>query len=257
MKRKLQIVLALAVVALIGAGCSNMESKQYYSSVVTLIDGTWSYAYSAEFDNVYLDQPTGKTAYITNSNRYPFTFSEKLNGEGRAQIWYEVDEASSMEGFDHVISLVAHPEPISTFNLVSIKDPEVTELDKYTAPAHVTQMTYSFNTNYLTVVFAIPASQTGNYSHKLQLLYNDNPEHEGAYQEYYPATDDGYLYLELYHDSNGDIGTTLANPMACYKVDRGALRLNYMDTYKGIKVIQPAETGRVEIFTYDFPKVGK
>ena len=246
MKKFLYITLAMFATVLFGTGCNQNESKVYYSSIVTLIDGSYDYAYSVEFDD-------GKTAYVTNSFSHHFTFSDKLNGEGRAYIWYEVADEKK-PGFDHSLTLVSL-EPLSTFKLISINDPDVTDLDKFTASAYISEMAYAMNRDYLTMAVIFPASTTGNYSHQMQLLYNDNPEHEGAYQEYYPTTDDGYLYLELYHNSNGDPGSTNTQAIACYKVDYNNLHgMQPMSDYKGIKVIQPVQGGRVEIYTYDFPK---
>ena len=246
MRKFLYIAIAFAAATLVGTGCNNYDSKTYYSSIVTLLDGSYDYAYSAEFDD-------GKKVYITNSFKYPFTFGESLNGEGRALIWYMIED-QTQTGFDHTITL-ASLEPISTFKLITINDSDVKDLDKFTAPAHVTEMAYAKNRSYLTVAYNFPANQTGGYQHQLQLLYNNNPDHEGAYQEYYPATDDGYLYLELYHNSNGDGGNTNTPALASYKVDYGSLHgMPNIDTFKGIKVIQPVADGRTEIFTYDFPK---
>ena len=65
------------------------------------------------------------------------------------------------------------------------------------------------------------------------MVYNTRAEHAGMFQNLY--NNDGYLYLELYHDNDDDGDTNVFSGYACWKI-RSNLGVD-INNYKGIKIL--------------------
>ena len=106
MKKIIAIVLSLVMLCMV-FGCAEKQETAQNGAVNLKIYqlGTrpddWAEV-EAKF-NEYTLKDLGVTTtweFIPSGS-----FSEKMNGEGRAQIWYEVDKSATQTGFDHVITL--------------------------------------------------------------------------------------------------------------------------------------------------------
>ena len=53
--------------------------------MVTVVDGSYDVSYSIRFGD-------GKTAYVTNTSKFNFSFPAELDGEQRAIIYYYLED---------------------------------------------------------------------------------------------------------------------------------------------------------------------
>lgn len=204
-----------------------------YTEIVTIVDGDYETSYYVEFDN-------GKKAYVTeNKQSSSITFPSKpeaMRGEVRKLIYYHPDD-TEMEGYDMSIRILQMTD-ISTELLKDIHDDEyVSEIENHDAPVTVSAAAFGKNRNYLTLEMAIRISQDLHYDHSIILTHN--PYEDGVYEDIYEGMkkDDSYLWLELYHDANGDYSENAAPIYSCTKIDTESLGLKDMNSYRGIKIL--------------------
>ena len=97
MKRLLTIILAMLSTMFVSTSC-NDDYQETLSAIVTVVDGSYDVSYSIRFGD-------GKTAYVTNTSKYNFSFPAELEGEQRAIIYYYIEDEVK-PGYDYVITLV-------------------------------------------------------------------------------------------------------------------------------------------------------
>ncbi len=244
MKKFFTIILTVLSALMVGTSC-NDDYKAVHSAIVTVIDGSWDISYSVRFGD-------GKTAYVKNTSSYKFSFPTELEGEQRAIIYYQIED-EVMPNFDYVITIVdAGTIPTSLVKKLS----EVSDvLESYVDKISIEEASFSDN-KYITMLVSFMAGNPDLTKHKFSIVYNDKPNKEGVFQASYPKSDDGYLWLELYHDRNKDTELGLYNNYSCFKINSKELGVKEFIEYKGIKILHKdvSNVNAVEIYTIDFKK---
>ena len=111
-----------------------------------------------------------------------------------------------------------------------IDDHDIGNIADYTAGIAIDEGYYA--NDWITLDISFPYSSTSK-EHNVYMVYNTRAEHAGMFQNLY--NDDGYLYLELYHDNDNDGDTNVFSGYACWKI-RSNLGVDIND-YKGIKIL--------------------
>lgn len=243
MKKLIKLMFAaLAVITLITA-CDKSEPQTVYTSIGTVIDGSFDVPYYVLFDD-------GKKAFVNNTTVWTPTFA---NGdpELRMLISYTMDESTAAPvGYDLRINL-SQMVTISKSNLERVSEADFTGdkgLQKYDAEIRVEEGYYSPYSNYITLMVVYSAHYIDS-KHTVRLVYN--PTEAGQFKSKYQ--DDGYLWLELYHDNGDDMDTSLIGVYSTYKINTNALGIGSLNNYKGVKIIsQSIGNGEPHIYTLDF-----
>lgn len=224
MKKLFSIVLVLASVLALFASCNKKDSDPMYVSIATLVEGGGLIG-----GGIYVEFDSGKTAYVTNAR--DIQINPPFDSEVRAMIYYTINEAeSSYAGYDMVITLNGVYGVITDY-VRYIDDHDIDgNISEYTAGIAINDGYYA--NNWITLGIAFPYSSASK-EHNVYLVYNERPDHQGMFQDLY--ADDGYLYLELYHDNDGDGTTNVFSGYACWKI-RSNIDIN-LDDYKGIKIL--------------------
>ncbi len=213
----------MASVLALATSCNKKDSEPMYVSIATLVEGGGLMG-----GGVYVEFDNGKTAYVTNAS--DLQINPSFDSEVRAMIYYTInEEQSSHAGYDMVITLNMVYGVITDY-VRYIDDHDVGNISSYTAGIAINEGYYA--NKWITLDIAFPYSSPSK-EHNVYLVYNELPEHQGMFQNMY--ADDGYLYLELYHDDDDDGTTNVFSGFACWKI-RSNIGVN-IDDYKGIKIL--------------------
>lgn len=255
MKRVILFLFVALVTALVNVSCldtSKYESQEPdYAEIVTIVDGSYNTPYYVEFDS-------GKTAsVVSNTNGSSITFPSEpvqMRGEVRKLIWYK-DEGTPEPGFDRSVNIIAM-DNVATSLIKTTEDEDVVKIiGSHDDNIVINAAAYASYRNYLTLEMYFYESMEVSYKHSIFVAYN--PKKDGMFKSVYEAQkeeDDGYLWLELYHDAAGD--TTTNNVSSVYssiKIDAETMGIESVKNYKGIKIIyKDIENSSPKIYTLDF-----
>ncbi len=237
MKKLFTIAMISAAALFVGVSCNNKSSDKMYSSLVSLVEGTWSTG------NFYVAFDNGETAYVTNAT--DITFKPSIDNESRAIIYYTIEEQTAT-GFDRVITISA-VYGVSVDPVRNIYDEELGDIDDYTARIDVEDGYYARDFVNLQIRFMWGNNSTSR--HSVALVYNTKENHDGAFRSLYE--DDGYLYLELQHNSNNDSELYEYNTYVSYKIKPELLNISMAD-YTGIKILYKSTDGSNSVYTIKF-----
>ncbi len=238
--KKLFTIAMISVAALFaGTSCNTKSTEKIYTSLVSLVEGSWSTG------NFYVVFDNGETAYVTNATN--LTFKPTIDNEARAIIYYSIEEQTAT-GFDRVITISA-VYGVSVDPVRDIYDHELGDLDKYAAKIDVVEGYYA--RNYVNLQIRFSWGNTNNSEHSIALVHNSKEGHEGAFETLYE--DDGYLYLELLHNSNNDPEMYEYNTYVSYKIKPEQINVSLED-YAGVKILYKSLEGNSQIYKIDFQK---
>jgi hypothetical protein len=243
MRKLFYIAMALFAAVSINTSCGvNGDDTEVFTTIATVVEGTSSIPYYLVFDD-------GKEAYVTNTSKWSPSFSETQK-ELRYIVAYEIINENSTI-FDMEVELV-QVNPISTqkegLRFVTATDfTGDTGLQKYTAGATVDVCFLSPARDYITLMILVNGSYTMS-SPKMSLVVNTDRENS-PYKDLY-TEDDGYLYLELYHDNSAYAGSQiLTTYWSCKMPDVDLIK----SQYNGLKIISMSHSSnRPEVFTFNF-----
>lgn len=243
MKKLFYIAMALFAAVGINTSCGvNGEDTNVLVSIATVIDGTSSIPYYVVFDD-------GKEAYVTNTNEWTPSFSETKT-ELRYVLAYEVvNETSSI--FDMEIKVV-EATPINTQSSLIFASGENYTSDNgwqtYTSGATISTCFFSPARDYITLVVLFYGSYTYTGIPKMYLVRSNDIENS-PYKDLYTA-DDGYYYLELYHNDSDYVGSQqLSTYLSCKMPDVEAIKAQY----NGLKILAMSHSSnRPEVYTFNF-----
>ncbi|MBQ1227698.1 MAG: NigD-like N-terminal domain-containing protein [Alistipes sp.] len=242
MKRLLTIILAMLSTMFVSTSC-NDDYQETLSAIVTVVDGSYDVSYSIRFGD-------GKTAYVTNTSKYNFSFPAELEGEQRAIIYYYIEDEVK-PGYDYVITLV-DAGTVPTI-IAKASDRLDTALESYVDKVTIEEPSFTDN-KYLTMLLSFMGNKPDVNTHKFMLVYNKNVDKSGMFQDSYPKSDDGYLWLELYHYRGTDVEVEPYYIYNCFKISPKQLGTKEFSEYKGIKILHKpiGKTNNTEILTIKF-----
>ena len=252
MKRVLNVAVMLMAVVVAATSCLNKSGDfvPYNTAVVSIVDGDAMTGLYAIFDD-------NKKAYIENESDLTVSTSSYYKGEARALIAYTDVAMNPIMGYDHVINVSQLVELKTKPVQIGLTDDIAS---KYTAGVNIPYynggVTYARD-RYVNVQFVY---QCGGSSmadkHDFVLVYN--PTRMGNFALGYPKTDDGYLYLELYHNQGTDtaINSTSENIISFYLTnDMLGEGTNITSDYFGVKILyRNYESSDLSVATYKFVK---
>ena len=244
MRKLFYIAMALFAAITVNTSCGvNGEDTQTITTMATVIEGTSSIPYSLVFDD-------GKTAYVTNMNKWSPSFSETQKELRYIVSYLIINETSSI--FDMEVELV-DVTPIATqkdgLRYVAAKDfTGDSGLQNYTSGVAVDVCFLSPARNYITLMVSFNCDYAYIGTPKLSLTKNEDIENS-PYKNLYTA-DDGYLYLELYHDDSDYSGSyTKGTYWSCKMPSVNTIK----SMYNGVKIISiNPNTKRPEVYTFNF-----
>lgn len=223
MKKLFSIVMIMASVVMLTTSCNKKDSDPMYVSIATIVEGGGLLG-----SRIYVEFDNGKTAYVTNAN--DLQVNPPFDNEVRAMIYYTINEAESTDtGYDMVITLNMVYGVITDY-VRFIDDHDIGNIADYTAGIGIDEGYYA--NDWITLDISFPYSSTSK-EHNVYMVYNTRAEHAGMFQNLY--NNDGYLYLELYHDNDNDGDTNVFSGYACWKI-RSNLGVD-INNYKGIKIL--------------------
>lgn len=242
MKKLFSIVMIMASVLALTTSCNKKNSEPMYVSIATLVE-----AGGLTGGGIYVEFDSGKTAYVTNAS--DLQINPAFDNEVRAMIYYTINEAESTNtGYDMVITLNMVYGVITDY-VRFIDDHDIGNIGDYTAGIDIREG--YFANDWITLDMAFPYSSPSK-KHNVYLVYNNRPDHSGMFQNIY--SEDGYLYLELYHDNDNDGDSNEFSGYACWKI-RSNLGVNIED-YKGIKILYwDYKNDAADVCTLEAPKV--
>ncbi len=240
MKKLFTIAMISAAAIIAGSSCTPQSNEKMYSSLVSMVEGSYMTG------NFYVVFDNGETAFVTNTSA--ITFKPTIDNEARAIIYYTIEEDQTKTGFDSVITISA-VYGVSVDPVRDIYDHKLGEISDYKAEIDIMEGYYARNFVNLQIHFQWGA--TNNSEHSIALVYNSKENHEGVFQPFYE--DDGYLYLELHHNSNNDPETNEYVSYVSYKVKPEQINVSLED-YVGIKILYKALDGNIRTYKIDFKK---
>lgn len=227
----------LFVVAL-GTACnSSSTSAPIRTSMATVIRESFNPPY-------YLVLDDGKSAYVTNYSKWNPGFEEDQEELRYMLTYYDID--SPIAGYDKQVEVISVNKLISRqMENVGASDFEGDKgLQNYVAGVTIDQCYYAPARSYLTLQVRYNGGNAYT-PHNIRLVKNDPATSQFA--DHYVAND-GYLWLELYHDDSNDKGTLQIGNYVSYK-----LPYNIIDTYNGVKIISRNwNSGTPEVYTCEF-----
>lgn len=244
MKGLLKIAMILMAVLTLTTACDKSESKPVYTSIVTIVDGTSSIPYYIVFDD-------GTTGYVSNSSVWTPTFPTGKD-ELRFMASYTKDD-DTVPGFDLKVTL-SQVISITTEDLEVVGESAfsgATGLDTFDAGIRVTEAYFTPYRDFFTIMVTFAGYST-EAKHTIRLVRNTSSL--GKFKSEYGDIDDGYLWLELYHDDDDDGSEYLASAWASFKINEVDPAIGPMTKYKGIKVISSdLNNPKISnVFTLDF-----
>ncbi len=245
MKNLFRIALTMLAVIVIGTSCNENNTKPTFSTFVTVVEGSWDIPYYLVFDD-------GVTAVVENYKDWTPSFSDEWK-ELRYIVYYTETDLQK-PGYDKVVNIAAY-QPISITKLTNATDEDFTKEDglkKFTASLDIQDAYYSPARNYITMSLIIPYSDP-SVRHEVKVVRNIGQN--SPFKENY-IDDDGYLWLEAYHNSNDDDEGLQAVTYLSLKVDEQSMGIDKLDTsYRGIKIVYNSYEGeKVNIYQLDFHK---
>lgn len=225
MKKLFNMAMVLFSIVALGTSCNKKDSTPVYVSIATIEPGS---AITGGFSVVF---DTGDTAYVTNSVEVSnqVTIEPTFDNQLRAMIYYVMEE-QEVPGYDAVITIQGL-RGILTDYVRYITDHDIGNIADYTASMAINEGAYA--NDWITLNFSFMYGGSSSKEHKVYLVYNTNPDHAGMFQSMYK--DDGYLYLELYHDSDEDGTLYEYTDYGSWKL-RSDLGID-VNQYKGIKIL--------------------
>jgi hypothetical protein len=161
-------------------------------------------------------------------------FPDKATGEARAWIYYTAELINDLV-FDGKVELEAlYPIEIQLADMRLPADVDKDYKDDITVST--SNINYTRNRYVNLQLFYKSADPSFDPEHKFKLVYN--ADRTGFFAESYPKSDDGYLYLELYHDANDDTKKVEYSIYHCYKLTTTDANVDIdIEDYKGIKIL--------------------
>ena len=244
MKKLFTIIMTMFAALMVGTSC-NDDYKTTLSAIVTIIDGNSSVPYTVRFGD-------GKSAYVTNTSKFNFSFPIELDGEQRAIIYYQIEDEVKV-GYDYVITLV-DAGTVSTTTVKTLAEVAET-VAKSEHKVSIDDASLTDN-KYITLVLSFMGNNPELNKHKFSLVYNNDLEKNGAFKGSYPKTEDDYLWLELYHDKGTDTEYTRYYNHYCFKIAPKNLGVKELMEYKGIKILHKpiSNVEQTDIYTISFKK---
>lgn len=248
MRRVFNICAILVAVATISTSCLWSNDDEYKSTaLVSVVDGDATLGQYVIFESgqkAVISKGENLIGNIPASAYYP----DKATGEARALIYY-TSEAVNDAIFAGKVEIDAL-KPVD-IKLTNMSLPEGMS-DEYNDDILLTYsgITYSRN-KYVNLQFIYPSSGTTYESqHKFELVYNIN--RTGFFASLYPQNDDGYLYLELYHDSGNDAGkSTYSENIISFYLDDLMIGRHIPTEYLGLKILY-RDNGNARMVEYKF-----
>lgn len=224
MKRFFALAAAILAVATFNISCEGVKNAvEYKTELASLVDGT------PESGNFYVIFDNETKAYVTNASQITIPSSAYTDGEARARITYSEDGAK--QGFDKAIKLASY---VPVFTDLPYKKLQ-SDIDFNSHKTYFDILNATYARNYINVSVGYMYS-SNPLMHDFYLVYNAEPDKEenGLFKGHY--FNDGYLYLELYHNINGEPEIEWYENIISYKFDPASLGIN-IDDYIGIKIL--------------------
>lgn len=237
MKKILNIIASMLMLITLGTACnSSTTSAPVRTSMVTVVQATFDPPYYLVFDD-------GKSAYVTNHSKWIPTFGEGQNELRYMITFYDLDTPAV--GFDKQVEVLS-VNPLTTRSMEQVSESDFEGdkgLQNYGAGVSIEDAYYTPYRSYLTVL-ARYSGGSAYTVHDIRLVKNDPTTSQFA--DLY--VEDGYLWLELYHNDSNDKGTAQLGSYISYKMPQ-----DLTQSYKGIKVISRNwNSGQPEVYKYDF-----
>lgn len=233
MKRGFYIFAMLLTIATTSTSCMGDKDKNVSSALVGVVTGDTTLGSYVVFES-------GQKGLITKGhelvNNIPDSayYPDKSTGEARALIYYSSEFVNDVF-FDGKVEI----EALNTID-IQLTDIRLDEsiAEKYKDDISITGagITYTRNRYVNLQMFYHSADAFFDNEHKFRLVYNT--ERNGYFAELYPATDDGYLYLELYHDAGSDAGgNNYRERIMSFYLDDLMVGRHITSEYQGIKIL--------------------
>ena len=215
----------------------NDDYQETLSAIVTVVDGSYDVSYSIRFGD-------GKTAYVQRGGYFLTGLWKKFYSDGSLRYF-----AFGEDGW--VITLV-DAGTVPTI-IAKASDRLDTALESYVDKVTIEEPSFSDN-KYLTMLLSFMGNKPDVNTHKFMLVYNKNVDKSGMFQDSYPKSDDGYLWLELYHYRGTDVEVEPYYIYNCFKISPKQLGTKEFSEYKGIKILHKpiGKTNNTEILTIKF-----
>lgn len=225
MRKLLVMATAMVAVALTATSClwTADESIQQHWRLISFIDGDATTGLYGIFDD-------DSKVCIENNEDIVVPKEYFHKGEARALVTYENVNVVT-PGYSHTIE-VKGLECIRTTDIYNGLEENVA--NEYNDGMSIYEMTYARNYINLNINFRTGGIGERISAHDFVLVYNKDINKAGPHQTAYQQ--DGFLYLELYHDAKNDTGSYNSLMKRCYLFDPTLLGLD-MTNYRGIKII--------------------
>ena len=235
MRRVFNLCAMLVAVATMATSCFWSGNDEYKSTaLVSVVDGDATLGQYVIFESGQKGLVTkGETLIgdIPTTAYYP----DKATGEARALIYYSSELIQGDIFFDGKVQIEAL-KPVD-IKLTHMMMPEG-NMEQYNdnVTVYSTGVTYTRG-KYLNLQFVYPSGgATYDSQHKFELVYN--PSKSGFYASAYPEVDNGYLYVELYHDAGNDGGKVgLSERVISFYLDDLMIGRHIETEYHGIRVL--------------------
>lgn len=248
MKRAFGICAVMLAVAIMATSCfGSRDEKVVSTALASIVTGDSSLGEYVIFDN-------GQAGLITKGNELvnqipaDAYFPDQATGEARAWIYYTSEAVNDLI-FDGKVEIEAlYPVDIQ---LADTRLP-ANIADEYKDEISVSSnnITYTRDRYVNLQLFYKSVDSFFDDEHKFRLVYNSDKT--GYFAESYPANDDGYLYLELYHDAGSDVnGQKYKELIMSFYLDDLMIGRHISSEYKGIKIFY-REGGKARVVEYKF-----
>lgn len=223
MRKFLAMAATLAAVMFTTTSClvNDNDVVQQNWRLISIIDGDATTGIYGIFDD-------GSTVCIENNEEFIIPSEYFHKGEARAMINYEVSTVKQ-PGYDHTVKVKAL-ECIRTLDIYNGLDEDV--VADYIEGIRIHEATFARNYITLNLHYRSSANDDRIKAHDFILVYN--PTQQGPHQDAYQR--DGFLYLELYHDTNNDVEQYDNLVKRCYLFDANLLGIDMLSC-RGIKII--------------------
>lgn len=248
MKRGFKIFAMMFMVAVAAVSCfGGGDDKVVSTALVGVVAGDETFDSYVVFENGQrglITEGGNLVDQIPDSAYYP----DKATGEARAWIYYTAEVVNDLI-FDGTVDIQAlYPVAIQEVEM-SISD-ATAEIYKDDISVSNTNINYTRNRYVNLQMFYQSADASFDSEHKFKLVYNVNKT--GVFAEYYPAVDNGLLYLELYHDAGSDVGgPNYTERVISFYLDDLMIGRHISSEYQGIKILYRSG-GEVRAVEYKF-----
>lgn len=238
MRKLLTMAATLAAVVFTATSClvSSDDAVQQNWRLISIVDGDATTGLYGIFDD-------GSLVCIDNNEEIIIPTEYFHKGEARAMVNFEVANVMT-PGYDHTI-IVKGLECIKTIDIYNgLEDYIATD---YAEGLGVLEATFARNYITFNIHYRSTALEDKIKGHDFLLVHNTNPNYEGPHQAAYQR--DGFLYLELYHDTNNDVEQYDNIIKRCYLFDPTLLGVDMLSC-RGIKIIYKSLIdGTSKVFT--------